>query len=157
MENKYTFNAQDVMENATVAMDIAATMTADTLTFKNNYAKWAIGTPTLELIIKSYYSSAIIQDNTDAYTKEDYIRSLSEEGSINNSNYLTHNELKKYRYWLACPNSIDNVYFVMGKDKNIDIAVYNNTSNYIRPVVCLNSNVGLVWNEKTRQYDLYSN
>lgn len=123
--------------------------------YKDDKTKWVIGAPTLELFIESYNKKTGDSKEILSPTQYGYQNILNEDGILPKGNYLNRGA----SYWLACPSIEDSksLLFLMKLDKKIDISDYNNSTCFFRPVVCLNSNIGLVWNEKSKQYDLYSN
>ena len=118
----------------------------------NDYAKWVIGGPTLELLVASYNavntsSPVTIGDlNTNGYAQT-ISSGLTNTGS-RPWNHGTH-------YWLACPssNSVNLVRYVYADDANVYSSNYSNSYAF-RPVVCLKSSVQLTWNATTSQFDL---
>ena len=118
----------------------------------NDYAKWVIGGPTLELLVASYNavntsSPVTIGDlNTNGYAQT-ISSGLTNTGS-RPWNHGTH-------YWLACPSSDSegHVRFVYAALAGVNDAHYGN-SIVFRPVVCLKSSVQLTWNATTSQFDL---
>ena len=121
----------------------------------NDYAKWVIGGPTLELLVASYNavntsSPVTIGDlNTNGYAQT-ISSGLTNTGS-RPWNHGTH-------YWLACPSSSyeDIVRRVYAGSAGVGASNYDFSSAF-RPVVCLKSNVVLTWNAETSQYDLSTN
>ena len=118
----------------------------------NDYAKWVIGGPTLELLVASYNavntsSPVTIGDlNTNGYA-ETISSGLTNTGS-RPWNHGTH-------YWLACPSSSSENYvrFVIADNALVSYGNYR-CSYAFRPVVCLKSSVQLTWNATTSQFDL---
>ena len=118
----------------------------------NDYAKWVIGGPTLELLVASYNavntsSPVTIGDlNTNGYAQT-ISSGLTNTGS-RPWNHGTH-------YWLACPSSSSGNYvrYVNANSARVNDNYYNNSYAF-RPVVCLKSSVQLTWNATTSQFDL---
>ena len=125
---------------------------------KNNYAKWVIGGPTLELLVASYNAvntsvQVEIGDlNNRGYPQVLIDGTLPNKSTSDNPYYpWNHGE----NYWLSTPSSeYENfVRTVNVAFKNVSNEAYGNSSAF-RPVVCLNSDVILHWNTETNKYDI---
>lgn len=117
--------------------------------YKNNYGKWTIGAPTLEMLLASYKAV-----NTDSTLEIENVTDMGYPTTIDSG--LTNPSVwnRGVGYWLACPS---------GKFHNdmlgvfADEKVFNRSYSYtraIRPIVCLKSEVILTWNNNTNMYDL---
>ena len=117
--------------------------------YKTNKADWAIGGPTLEMLVASYNKKQNQSLAIATPTGYGYGSTITTNGSLPNDS-LTSGTAKSdlfnhgYEYWLACPSSFDyqGVRFV-----TYDYAFVNATLYYydegVRPVVCLSSGVTL--------------
>ena len=108
-------------------------------TYKTEKADWAIGAPTLEMLVASYgkYSGKIISIVDPA--ENGYARTI-ESGLITNKAYGLYNH--DYYYWIACPSSksVNYVCYVGAIYEYVSNAEYSNPLG-IRPTVCLKSDV----------------
>ena len=105
-------------------------------------AEWAIGGPTLELLVASYnkFSGKNIQINNPQGVG--YELTIN-EGLIKNTVY-NHSSY----YWIACPNNEDGSYVCFLYHELEKVYRHLNGNNCgIRPVVCLKENVTLIKNE----------
>ena len=129
----------------------------------NNYAEWAIGGPTIELLFTAYNKYKGLTGSTeylaDAVSATGY--KISRDGGINYADSYTQmieiDTYSPYRsldftsqasgYWLASPsNSSANSVMDVGDGGYVDGIDYDNSSRAFRPLVLLNSNFQL---EKT--------
>lgn len=127
--------------------------------FNNNYSKWVIGGPTLEMLVASY--NATISENNKVT-----IENLNSNGypyTFNSTTPLPNENNGATRPW-----NIENGYWLAGPGNKYEHCILCNTTTgttgehpwdaglAFRPVVCLKSNVSLRWNESTSEYDLES-
>jgi hypothetical protein len=109
----------------------------------NSHAKWAIGGPTLELLLASY--DAV---NTSTHIISD-ISGTGYPPMLNSglSNGTVWN--RGTNYWLACPSNIGGeelVRYVYSFGEKVDYVWYYSYEFGLRPVVCLNSDVVMIKN-----------
>lgn len=116
---------------------------------KSDNAKWIIGSPSLELLVASYNmakSTNITIENLNNIGYPNTITSGLSSGTVWNTDE---------RYYLACPSNLyqQSMKWIHPTNRCVDENGYTDWY-YIRPVVCLKSNVTLKWNETTNKYDL---
>ena len=102
--------------------------------YKTDKADWAIGAPTLELLVASYekYLGISIEIKVD---KETGYGETINNGLINDTVY-NHG----YNYWLACPGGVGGMRHVLYTEGKVSSTGINNIL-YVRPIVCLNKSV----------------
>ena len=167
---KLLYNGKDSEENVFINMKCAEYVLDSTNQkwsgLKNDYAKWVIGGPTMELIVASY--NAVNTSNQKqipdlSSSSKGYQRVLNDENDLPNTDTRPWNH--GISYWLAAPSSdADN-----GVRRIVDYTPANEhyanivqlrydlgDDEYVgfRPVVCLKSDVILNWNSETNKYDL---
>ena len=122
-------------------------------TYKTEKADWAIGAPTLEMLVASYnkkYTDKAVTITAPTGNGYKYNDTLYNNNSLPSSDSVTSGTAQSniynhgYYYWLACPSSssndnIRNVYYTAAFVGNGDFYF----SFGVRPVVCLNSGVTL--------------
>ena len=120
---------------------------------KNDKAKWVIGGPTLELLVASY--NAI---NINNKVVIENIQSTGYQQTLGNNTLQNLSERPwnhGQNYWLACPSDTSNSTICALESSDNCVGGYNyDYSTYFRPVICLNSDVVLTWNESENAYDL---
>jgi len=140
--------------------------------YKNNYASYAVGAPTLELLCSSYDDVNGEGSNTKELATTVLKQERNSEGIVINQWYGYTNLLQfditkstsngrklwneeTFDYWLASTHDKGTLR-VIKKDRDVVVsAPYSNYDYYgIRPVVCLKPTVKLTWNEKDQMYDL---
>ena len=119
----------------------------------NEYAEWAIGAPTFELFVNSYnakYPSRAVTLETPTGTG--YGSILSTTNSVPVGTHLCHSV---YNYWLACPSTQGGaeVRYVRGDNGKVIRDTYT-SKKLFRPVVCLDADVQLIWDETNSVYTI---
>ena len=117
--------------------------------YKNEWAEWAIGAPTMELLVESY----------NQYFEKNYIVEMPSGNGYSKNLGLglnigtPYNDDGNYYYWLASPSEIAGLNTV---DCTNLFLSSNSFENYggIRPVVCLKSNITLKLNEDRISYSI---
>ena len=131
---------------------------------KNDYAKYVIGSPSLELLYASY--KAVNPSTTFAIGELDqygYPMTLNTSNCLRNSSRpwmpQPESSYPSYGFYVAGPRAAYpncDIYGNMSANNGRNLG--GNTVNanywYLRPVICLKSNVVLTWNSATNQYDL---
>ena len=122
------------------------------VSYKKDKAEWAIGAPTLELLVevyKKYKDKEIIIDEPSGvgYVYNDELVSQNSIGRSDkciskvekSKNIFNHGE----DYWIACPgnNYNDILRYVDSDYASVGGGTYSQFSGGIRPVVCLKSSV----------------
>jgi hypothetical protein len=120
----------------------------------DNYADWAIGGPTLEMLVASYNECQMTDANKITIADLSgcgYEKTIS-SGLINSTSYPWNHGTS---YWLACPagNSADYVLFIRWGNAYVDDYPYYLECSF-RPVVCLNSSVVLTPNEDRTSFTI---
>ena len=122
--------------------------------FANDYADWAIGGPTFELFVNSYnayYPENIV--TLEIPEGAGYSTPLYGTNAVPSGTYLNH--LTSTLYWLACPSAGITSYMLAVGGGNGSVGSTDFSESFVfRPVVCLDSDIQIIWNEKTSQYDL---
>lgn len=124
----------------------------------DGFGEWAIGGPTLELFIKSYNAYYHEDETLESPSNNGYPNPLSEDNSIPVGTYLHHAvwaQNESPDYWLAAqsafkPDTVRNIYSTKCKIGDN----YHNMEHSYRPVVCLDSDVQLIWDSINEQYTL---
>ena len=86
-----------------------------------------------------------------------YDSPLEETDDVPRGTYLNPStESLDINYWLASPSSSGASYvrLVKGESNKVYTSYYNHTGELIRPIVCLNSTVEIVWDSISSQYIL---
>ena len=112
-------------------------------------AEWAIGGPTLELLVASYnkFSGKNIQINNPQGVGYELTinEGLTVNTVYNHSNY----------YWIACPNNENGAFVCFLYHELEKVYRHLNGNNCgIRPVVCLKSNIQLKLSEDKNSYTI---
>lgn len=126
-------------------------------TFAGNKAEYAIGGPTVEMLMKSY-SQKYEADGVDYRAQATGINGyqISKDGGVNwdtyysgilntgDTQYVINSTAKASAMWLASP-SANNPANVMRVTSNGNVYDYSYNSDHVgfRPLVCLSSNVSL--------------
>ena len=122
---------------------------------KNDKAKWAIGSPTMELLVASY--NAV--NTSNKVTIEDLVADGNGYAQTF-SGGLTKTDNRPWNhgtdYWLASPSywSNTNIHAVLTSGECKVISKQYNLNYALRPVICLKSSTVLTWNDSTNKYDL---
>lgn len=138
--------------------------------YKNEYALYAIGGPTLEMICSSY------DDIYNTNTKTMAIATLKDNGTMTWYRYpqCIDSRLKEtvngiralwnegtFSYWLASPEVGYYTYGVEGyisKDKDtVGCRYLNGWEVGYRPVVCLKCTAKLIWDNELNMYNIFDN
>ena len=122
--------------------------------YKTDFAKWVIGSPTLELTVKSYLWS-----NPSATISIPNLNSSDTGYAYSNTGIdevFAHNTVWNHGvdYWISNPSLQGNTYLLTAAS-NID-KLYSATDfgNQFRPIVCLKSTTVLTKNPSTSKFDL---
>ena len=121
-------------------------------------AEYAIGGPTIEMLMKSYSQKykvdyqakatsatgyQISTDGGDNWTY--YIEDSSKYLNTEDSQYVIKTTNKAYAMWLGSPSANDTNYVMLADyDGSVNNAYFNNARIGFRPLVCLQSDVQLV-------------
>mgnify|MGYP004586381031 CR=1 FL=1 len=118
----------------------------------NSKAEWAIGGPSMELLVKSYNKYEKTNMNIENPQNSGYEVTIS-EGLSKDKAFGLYN--REFYYWIACPSSKGNgnIRSVNHLNGNIDDLYFSSTRG-IRPVVCLKSNVKLKLSEDKTSYSI---
>ena len=136
--------------------------------YQNSYAEYVIGGPTIEMFNASYkatHTEKYIEEEVTDYhgyrvkwnTDSSYSDSIDGLSTSELENlYVINDQTNAYGYWLASPSA---AYGNSGRDLlgviddgRVRLCVYRQSSQGLRAIVCLKSNVKLVQNENA--YDL---
>lgn len=125
--------------------------------FQGDKAEFAIGGPTIELLMKSYNQKYNVDYKAQAGNSTGY--QISSDGGVtwfefdvklneNDDLYMVRSVDKALFTWIASPcmynpNNISDNMLVMAYNGTISANSYDGTLTGFRPVVCLNSNVKL--------------
>lgn len=139
------------------------------------YAKYSIGSPTLEMLCKAYndshtgikIESIIVNENDEYGYRIKKIEGETETGANNGltglttgaKNSLVNGMYFKYTsvgadYWIASPTVGGGGLFCVNSNGSIYANGYRWTGGGFRPLVCLKSNVNIVLNEDCQTYSL---
>ena len=138
--------------------------------YANSSAEYAVGGPSIEMLMKSYCITH--SDKKDLYKTQASSATgyqVSNNGGTSYANYIsdmlsTSDTLYVLpsaatsganAMWLASPSAdssdgVMNVYY----DGGVGRSSYSETDVGLRPLVCLNSNILLNWNDQTQKYDI---
>ena len=138
--------------------------------FSGEYAEYAIGGPTIELLFKAYnkyknqgnlYQTRVSNNNGYQISKDngnnwaDYYSQIIENDNNNIDSPYSVSSLTSQasRYWIASPSAHGTAYIVtvnssgsVGGNSNAGLDGYGSKKDGFRPIICLNKNVVL---EKT--------
>ena len=138
--------------------------------YANSSAEYAVGGPSVEMLMKSYcitHSDKKDLYKTQAVSSTGY--QISKDGGTSWANYYsgmlsTSDTLYVLpsaatsgadAMWLASPSAYDGNYVVyVYYSGYVSGCYYDNTYIGFRPLVCLNSNILLNWNDQTQKYDI---
>ena len=138
-----------------------------TLYADSSVAEYAVGGPSVEMTLKSYsekknvdyrakaVSATGYQISNDAGKEDSWANCYSGMLNTNETLYVLPQSSGANAMWLASP-SASSYYNVMGVDCSGGVYYdgYIGTSFGFRPLVCLNSNILLNWNDQTQKYDI---
>lgn len=135
--------------------------------FSNSFvAEYAVGGPSVEMLLKSYSEKKKVDYRAMAVSEVGY--QISKDGGVNwiNSNstmfdrkdslYVLTSSSGASSMWLASP-SAERDYWLLVVGENYGSVGCNFTGNPysgFRPLVCLNSNILLKWNEQDKIYEI---
>ena len=138
--------------------------------YANSSAEYAVGGPSVEMLMKSYcitHSDKKDLYKTQAVSSTGY--QISKDGGTSWANYYsgmlsTSDTLYVLpsaatsgagAMWLASPSAYSsNCVMGVGYGGRVDGSSYRTTDLGFRPLVCLNSNILLNWNDQTQKYDI---
>lgn len=126
-------------------------------------ADWAIASPTMKLLFKSAVASGLYSWDEEYYTFQELEEILNPPYGygffqVQKGSYLCP-EVGTYpnRYWISTPNmsQYHNLY-LQCNGVECDRGNVNNqqSASAIRPVVCLSSDVEIVWNEEAKLFEI---
>ena len=138
--------------------------------YANSSAEYAVGGPSIEMLMKSYCITH--SDKKDLYKTKassaigykvsnnggtSYATSISGMLSTSDTLYVLPSAATSgaNAMWLASPsaynfNNVVNVAY----NGSVGNSTYNGAGIGLRPLVCLNSNILLNWNDQTQKYDI---
>jgi len=113
-----------------------------------NYADWAIGGPTLDMLCKIWNETTDEtiepKPNTEhGYNRRTYEKILTASKFRNNGK----------TYWTAIPSDTNGGFALLLISENYTGGA-SSYSNGFRPIVCLNESVKLEWNDNEQMYEL---
>ena len=170
--HKWMNNLDNQKRNYNNEKAVAAILDVDLWSGFNNstYAMYSIGSPSIEMICKSYNDihkeGQIEAKETNNENNYGYRIKKGDDEAQNSISGLTDCDNKLYfkytskgRYcWLASPNSLNsNNLFRMTSTGALSQEIYSSKDLGFRPLVCLKSNVHLVLNEDGQTYSLEVN
>ena len=108
--------------------------------YKTERAEWAIGGPTMELLVASYSKYSKTEITIKEIEGTGYENTINEGLTIEKANGVYNHG---FTYWLSCasnvnPNILNTVEY---KEGCVNSNAYNTGEFGIRPVICLNSSV----------------
>lgn len=126
--------------------------------FKGDKASYAIGGPTVEILMKSYSQKYNVDYRAQASSASGY--QISKDAGVNwanhydeildtnNTLYVIENSNKAISMWLASPSNLGTEYILtVYYSGNVGIKLYSSNTSGFRPLVCLKSNVELIEKE----------
>lgn len=152
--NRDYFNEYDYTSNSDSMKAVAYMLDTNVWSvYVGEKAEYAIGGPTVEMLLKSYSQKYGVDyqakanklgyriSNDGGLTWSSDISNMLE---VNDNLYVINSQIKATRMWLASPSCYSN-YYVMCVNFNGGIVFdsYGSTFQGFRPVVCLKSNVYL--------------
>ena len=138
--------------------------------YANSSAEYAVGGPSVEMLMKSYCITH--SDKKDLYKTQavsstgyqvsnnggtSYANSINGMLSTSDTLYVLPSAATSGAdaMWLASPSAYDGNYVVyVYYSGYVSGCYYDNTYIGFRPLVCLNSNILLNWNDQTQKYDI---
>ncbi len=129
------------------------------INYKNEYADYAIGAPTMELMCASYDKIENTNYKEDAYATKYEDKDKVWAGypcnmnlNLEDKSYLGN---KNFSYWLVNPSDYEfNHNLIVDSSSNKIATGYIAHEFYFRPVIRLKSNINLVWNNSSNAYDI---
>ena len=135
--------------------------------YANSSAEYAVGGPSVEMTLKSYsekknvdyrakaVSATGYQISNDAGKEDTWANYYREMLNTNETLYVLPQSSGANAMWLASPSASysDNVMYV-AYNGNVYYITYSHPNIGFRPLVCLNSNILLNWNDQTQKYDI---
>ncbi len=122
--------------------------------YKGNKAEYAIGGPSIEMLMKSYSQKYNLDYKAQVSSSIGY--QISKDGgsswanyytgtlNVNDNLYVISNTSKASAYWLASPSAGgDNELMFAGGNAYVGFGNYGGAGVGLRPIVCLNSNIQL--------------
>ena len=109
-------------------------------TYKTEKAEWAIGAPTLEMLVASYGKYSGTEINIETPAGKGYAQTIGSGLNSSSANGLyNHN----YHYWVACPSRSDRSYvrYIDYEIEHVRGIGYSDVNIGVRPVLCLKSDV----------------
>ena len=134
----------------------------------SSVAEYAVGGPSVEMLMKSYCITH--SDKKDLYKTQassatgyqvsnnggtSYANVISVMLSTSEDLYVLPQNKGAYAMWLASPSASNGSYVMrVDYDGSMRNDAYYGTTIGFRPLVCLNSNILLNWNDQTQKYDI---
>ena len=133
----------------------------------SSVAEYAVGGPSVEMLLKSYSEKMNVDYRAQASSATGY--QVSNNGGTSYANGIsgmlsTSDTLYVLpsaatsgagAMWLASPSAYSsNCVMGVGYGGRVDGSSYRTTDLGFRPLVCLNSNILLNWNDQTQKYDI---
>ena len=134
----------------------------------SSVAEYAVGGPSIEMLMKSYCITH--SDKKDLYKTQassatgyqvsnnggtSYANVISVMLSTSEDLYVLPQNKGAYAMWLASPSASNGSYVMrVDYDGSMRNDAYYGTTIGFRPLVCLNSNILLNWNDQTQKYDI---
>ena len=131
-------------------------------------AEYAVGGPSVEMLLKSYCEK--VPEKKDLYKTQassatgyqvsnnggtSYANVISVMLSTSEDLYVLPQNKGAYAMWLASPSASNGSYVMrVDYDGSMRNDAYYGTTIGFRPLVCLNSNILLNWNDQTQKYDI---
>ena len=127
--------------------------------FKGTYADYAVGGPSIELLLKAYnkyknytgnleYSAEVFGNGyiikRNGQTIQNYVNIIEADSETKDNPYIVSDSQKSYGYWVSSPTS-NGFYGIMnmGYRGYVDDKSFCNNSCGFRPLICLDSNIQL--------------
>ena len=135
--------------------------------YANSSAEYAVGGPSIEMLMKSYsekknvdyrakaVSAKGYQISNDAGKEDSWANFYNRMLNTNETLYVLPQSSGANAMWLASPSASGNSYVMyVSYSGFVSYNSYSFTYFGFRPLVCLNSNILLNWNDQTQKYDI---
>ena len=131
----------------------------------SSVAEFAVGSPSIEMFLRSYSEKNNVDFRANVSNTSGYY--MSQDGGINweqyylkmlnttETLYVLPQSSEANALWLASPSARNpDALIVVYYDGSVSCAGYDLSYYGFRPLVCLNSNISLKWNDTTQKYDI---
>ena len=131
----------------------------------SSVAEFAVGSPSIEMFLRSYSEKNNVNFRANVSNTSGYY--MSQDGGINweqyylkmlnttETLYVLPQSSEANALWLASPSARNpDALIVVYYDGSVSCAGYDLSYYGFRPLVCLNSNISLKWNDTTQKYDI---